>query len=235
MRHSVDPIWTAWIKLFNYHSFSDDLVSVRDKTLNKVAFDRPENEKLCAILALSVSKWHPSNPNRGNGTCFCCEHFECKIGDNCPAMAVCGPNVNLDKRLFHLWYISEDEKETEKLADKIYWIMLKQYRKALKEVEMTKQTKHVMKRHLGKRITHADVESIPEGIELLLEEKLENPKDADSDSVLRCVVFDDEGRQHKLGDFGGVKNVFRLEAIPQHLRMQVYTTIARAADKVGAA
>lgn len=97
------------------------------------------------------------------------------------------------------------------------------------------QTRHVMKYHLGKRITHADVKSIPKGITLLLEKKREDAKDPKSDMVLRCIAFDAEGNQHDLGDFGGDKNIFRLDSIPQHLRMALYTTIARAADKVGVA
>jgi hypothetical protein len=97
------------------------------------------------------------------------------------------------------------------------------------------QSKGVCMRHLGKRITHADVAAVPEGIELLLEKCLENPKDKRSDTVLRCSVFDDKGRQHSLGDFSGIKNIFDLGKIPLKHRTAVYVLIAKAADKVGAA
>jgi hypothetical protein len=235
MKKSNDPVWLEWIKLFNYYCFSPDPLRVRQKLLQVVALDRSEREKACAVLALSVAKWHPLNPNCGSGICFCCEYYSCKTGEDCPAMEVCGPKMSLDDRLYHKWFTNEDREESRKLAAKIYWVMLREYRKALKEVENMKQVKRILKRHFGKRITHAEVEEIPEGLEFLFEEKLEDPKDEDSDSVLRCTVFDDKGRQHLLGDFGGVKNIFRLDPIPPHLRMQVYIMIARAADKIGAA
>jgi hypothetical protein len=232
MKPSTDPIWDEWIKAFIYYSFARQSLKRKDEYIKGIALDRDELSRKSAIIALSVAKWHPLNPYRGNGVCFCCKYHECATG--CPALLVCGPQPN-DGTLYHKWYECADPVKSGELADEIYEILLTEYRKSLKGNKMAKETqsKQVCMRHFGKRICHTDVAAIPEGLEFKLVETLEDPKDGDSDTVLRCTMYKG-GRAYALGDFGGVKNIFDLSKVPLEQRMAVYVMIAKAADKVDA-
>jgi hypothetical protein len=232
MKPSTDPIWNEWIKLFIYYSFSRTSQRSRDDHIAKVALAHSALERKSAIIALSVAKWHPLNPYRGNGVCFCCKYHQCATG--CPAILICGPQPG-DNTLYHKWFVSIGPERSNALADEIYEILLTEYRRSLKGNKMAKenQSKQVCMRHFGKRICHTDVAAIPEGLEFKLVEALEDPKDGDSDTVLRCTMYKG-GRAYALGDFGGVKNIFDLSKVPVEQRMAVYVMIAKAADKVDA-
>jgi hypothetical protein len=132
MKPSTDPIWNEWIAQFIYYSYSRKSLPAREAHINALALNRNDADKASAIIALSVAKWHPKNPYRGNGACFCCKYHNC-VTTGCPALLVCGPRTD-DNTLYHQWYVSSDAEQSDKLADKIYEILLTEYRKSLEKV-----------------------------------------------------------------------------------------------------
>lgn len=123
--------WDAWIEL-----------QQKGFMIRNVLEQYPEYMHKAVVLALSVAKWHPNNPERGYGLCAVCD-YQAEIlqlcCDSCLAESICNDDKD-DDDLYRQFVFEFYREKRTKIADQIYKILRKKYDKELAKVEKRGKT-----------------------------------------------------------------------------------------------